>query len=217
MGLVRKMPQRPARKVAILVYEGMELLDFAGPAEVFAVTLGSDGAAFEVYTVGAGKEPVVSQQFLKITPQYSIADGPKPDIVVIPGGAYPALGRNERMMNWIKERARDIEILMSVCNGALVLARAGLLDGLEVTTHAGSIERLRGAVPGARVVTNRRFVDSGRIITAAGVSAGIDAALHVVERLLGPEAAANTARYMEYDLRPDRSFGAAGTAAPGKE
>lgn len=189
------------RNVAILVYEGVELLDFAGPGEVFAAARGSSGRAFRVFTVAEDKRPVRSQGFVEVTPEYSIGDCPAPDILVLPGGSVP--DGNRDLQEWVKHCAKDAELVMSVCNGALLLARTGLLDGLEATTHRGSLESLAQASPTTRVLTNRRFVDSGRVMTCAGVSAGIDGALHVVERLHGSEAARRTAHYMEYEWRPE--------------
>ena len=186
----------PRRKVAILVFEGVELLDFAGPGEVFAAA--GRAGAFDVFTVGVTREPIVSQGFLRITPEHSLADAPRPDLLVIPGGNVGSLLRSPEAMAWIKATARTAEVVMSVCNGALALAEAGLLEGLSATTHHGSIERLRQMAPATRVVEGERFVDNGRMVTAAGVSAGIDGALHLVSRLLGEEKAQSTARYMEY-------------------
>lgn len=205
MGLVRKGPQRSPRYVALVVFQGVELLDFAGPGEVFSAAMGSNGNEFQAFTVAADKEEVdVNRSVATIKPEYTIEKCPKPDIVVIPGGNVGSLTSNEKMMAWIKERAVDSEVVMSVCNGAFVLQKAGLLDGLEATTHHGAIEHFRRNAPNTRVVSDRRYVDNGKIITSAGVSAGIDAALHVVERFLGPEAADNTASYMEYARRPER-------------
>ncbi len=187
------------RSVAILVYEGVELLDFAGPGEVFAAARGSGGRAFRVFTVAASKSSIRSQGFVEVTPEFSFADCPAPDLVVVPGGNVPD---DRAHVEWVQRCAAACELVMSVCNGAYLLADAGLLDGLEATTHHGSLEELAGAHPKTRVYTNRRFVDSGKILTCAGVSAGIDGALHVVERLLGDESARRTARYMEYEWRP---------------
>lgn len=187
------------RAVAILLYDGVELLDFAGPGEVFASTHGPNGRAFHVFTVARSKAPVLSQGFVTVTPEYSLEDCPEPDIVVVPGGNVPD---DDAHVEWVRRCAAGGELVMSVCNGAYLLADAGLLDGLEATTHHGALEELAGAHPKTRVYTNRRFVDSGKIMTCAGVSAGIDGSLHVVERLLGEEGARRTARYMEYDWRP---------------
>ncbi len=211
MGLVRKMPQRAPRNVALIVFEGFEVLDFAGPAEVFSTAMGSNGSEFQTFTVASSTEEVESNRAVfTVKPEYTLDKCPRPDIVVIPGGNVGSLISDDKMMAWIKARAQDSEIVMSVCNGAFVLQKAGLLDGLKATTHHGAIEHFRRIAPSTKVVTDRRYVDNGRIITAAGVSAGIDAALHVVERFLGPEAAENTAKYMEYRRQQEPSSATAG-------
>lgn len=189
------------RNVAILVYDGVELLDFSGPGEVFSAARGPSGRAFKPFLVAKTKAPVKSQGFVTLTPEFSIADCPAPDIVVIPGGGVPH--EDVELQEWVQRCADTNELVMTVCNGAFLAAEAGLLDGLEVTTHHGSLQALTANYPKVKVFTNRRFVDSGHIMTCAGVSAGIDGALHVVERLLGAQAAKDTARYMEYDWRPD--------------
>ena len=194
MALIRK---GSPTKVAILLYPGVELLDFAGPGEVFSV------AGFEPYTVAATVEPVVSQGFVTVTPQYSIENCPAPDILVVPGGGVSRVTGNEATMRWIRETAAQADHVLSVCTGALVLAAAGLLDGLEATTHRSALEGLRRAAPGATIVEGRRWVDNGKILTAAGVSAGIDLSLHFVGRIRGPEAATQAASYMEYRWEPD--------------
>jgi len=199
--LVSAEPRTGPRNVAILIYEGVELLDFSGPGEVFSSARGPAGRGFKVFTVAKTKEPLRSQGFVAITPTYSIADCPAPDILVIPGGNVP--DEDAELQAWVKRCAGSSELVMSVCNGAFLPARAGLLDGLEVTTHHGSLQGLAQGFPKLTVLTNRRFVDSGRVMTCAGVSAGIDGALHVVERLLGAQAAKDTARYMEYEWRPE--------------
>src|SRR5689334_18363746 len=116
------------RNVAIVVHQGVELLDFAGPGEVFS---SAGNGAFHVFTVGRTAEPIVSQGFVKIIPDYTIENSPKPDIIVIPGGSTNVLYEDPKMMDWIKKSAANAEITMSVCNGALTLARTGLLDGLK--------------------------------------------------------------------------------------
>ena len=186
--------------IAIMLYPGVELLDFAGPGEVFAAA--DHGRAFEVYTVGLSTEPMISQGFVRIVPEYSVNDAPRPDVVVIPGGSVGSLMGDKAAMAWVRQVSDEATIL-SVCNGALALAELGLLDGLEATTHHGSIKALRESSEKIRVHADARFVDNGRIITSAGVSAGIDAALHLVGRLLTPETARSTALYMEYDWRPE--------------
>lgn len=194
------------RNVAIVVHDGVEVLDFAGPSEVFAAAanIGAEGGApaFRVYTVGVTKDPIKSQGFVTVVPEYSIDDAPKPDIVVIPGGGSQVLTGNPKFMKWATEGARD-RLTLTVCTGAFVPAKAGLLDGLTVTTWYGAIDRLRQAAPKANVTDGRRFVDNGFVITTAGVSAGIDGALHLVARLLGRDVADATAQYMEYRWTPE--------------
>jgi transcriptional regulator GlxA family with amidase domain len=188
------------RHVAILVFDQVEILDFAGPHEVFGVAdeIGG-GRDFDVFTVAAQPGPVQTRHGLRLTPTYTFADCPAPHLLVIPGGyGTRALVHKAAVVGWIRERAATAELTMSVCTGAILLGQAGLLDGLRATTHHECLDLLREQAPRADVVGTERFVDNGRIVTAAGISAGIDCALHVVQRLLGAAAAADTARYMEY-------------------
>jgi putative intracellular protease/amidase len=144
---------------------------------------------------------VTSQGFVEITPGYTLDDCPTPDIVVVPGGNVP--DQDPELQAWVRRCSGSAELVMSVCNGALLLGAVGLLDGREATTHHGSLQGLALGTPKATVLSNRRFVDGGGVLTCAGVSAGIDGALHVVERLLGNPVARDVARYMEYDWRPE--------------
>lgn len=194
---------KPRKNVAIFVNEGVELLDFAGPGEVFSTA--GEGREFNVYTVAASPEPIVSQGFVTVTPEYTFANSPRPDILIVPGGAVSGPLRNRQVLVWIRNASRHAEITLSVCTGAFLLARAGLLDGKEATTHWRAIDTLKQEAPRTRVLTGRRYVDNGKIVTSAGVSAGTDAALHIVRRLLGEQVAQETARYMEYDREPARS------------
>lgn len=188
------------RNVAILIFDEVEVLDFCGPFEVFGVTGRSqEDAPFNVYTVAESMEPVLARNGLSVNPRYTIADCPPPDLLVIPGG----FGARKQMHNpvvieWIKRCAGPAELVLSVCTGALLLANAGLLDGLAATTHHGAFDLLRAAAPRTEVREGERFVDNGKLITSAGISAGIDMSLHVVARLLGEEVARETAERMEY-------------------
>jgi transcriptional regulator GlxA family with amidase domain len=200
--------------VAIVVQNGMELLDFAGPGEVFAAAGSSDARPFRVFTVSATKAAVTSQGFAEIVPDYTIDNSPKVDILVIPGGGHGKLISDPRMMAWIGRTVGSARYTLSVCTGALVLAAGGFLDGKEATTWFGAIDRLRTAAPRTIVHEKTRFVDNGTIITTAGISAGIDGSLHLVSRLLGAEAAEGVARYMEYDnWKPDAGLVVARKAA----
>jgi len=186
---------KAVKTVAVLLFEGVELLDFAGPAEVFIVA--DRGKSFRVLTVAESTKPLKTMGGITVTPDFGFEDAPKADILVIPGGntgAVRAAGRD-----WLKQASKHAEITMSVCYGAFLLADAGLLDGLECTTHHWAVDDLKSAAPKCKVVSGQRFVDSGKIVTTAGVTAGIDGALHVVERLLGKEAAEWTSQqWMEH-------------------
>jgi len=187
-------PQSPLT-VAVLIFDGVELLDFAGPAEVFIVA--NQRRAFQVITVAPTTDLIKTMGGISIKPDYSLSDAPAADILVVPGGNLHSV--QDEGVQWLAKSAESAEVVMSVCFGALLLADAKLLDGIEATTHQWAIESLRRAAPKCQVVTDRRFVDSGKIVTTAGVAAGIDGALHVVERLAGKEVAQWTAEsWMEY-------------------
>ena len=201
-------PGPRTRNVAVVLYEGVEVLDFSGPAEVFAAAAGfaglaDDRPAFRTYTMGATKDPITSQGFVKIVPEFSIEDAPKPDVLVLPGGSSGRLTNDPKFMAWVATAMRDAEVTLTVCTGAFVAAKAGALDGKTATTWYDAIERLRQAAPKTTVQEGRRLVDNGNVVTTAGVSAGIDGALHVVARLVGRSAADRTARYMEYHWSPE--------------
>lgn len=191
------------KNVAILLFDDVEVLDFAGPFEVFAVTDELGGyETFNVFTVADGAGTVRARNGLTVVPHYSLEQCPPPHVLIIPGGfGTRALLRKPALLAWVRLRVRTAELTMSVCTGALVLAQLGLLDGLKATTHHECLGLLRELAPDAEVVDNERFVDTGSILTAAGISAGIDCSLHVVQRLCGAEAATATARYMEYARR----------------
>lgn len=183
------------KTVAILLFEGVELLDFAGPAEVFIVA--AEGKAFRVVTVAESSKPLKTMGGVTVTPDFDYTNAPRADILVLPGGNMRAVGPAGRA--WIKKTAGETEIVLTVCFGAMFLADTGLLDGIEATTHHWGVDRLRGLAPKCKVVTGKRFVDSGKVITTAGVTAGIDGALRVVERTLGKDAAKWTAEeWMEH-------------------
>jgi transcriptional regulator GlxA family with amidase domain len=188
------------RHVAILLFDDVEVLDFAGPFEVFAVTDELSGHdTFNVVTVAASMASIRARNGLVVVPDFVLESCPAPHVLVIPGGSGTRrLLLQPAVLDWIAARARTAELVMSVCTGALVLGKLGLLDGLRATTHHECYDELRTVAPRATVIETERFVDNGKIVTAAGISAGIDCSLHVVERLLGAGAAATTARYMEY-------------------
>lgn len=194
------------RNVAIVIYENAEPLDWAGPFEVYndAAGFGSAGdtPAFNVYLVSKTTEPL-NAQGLRAVPQYAIANAPKPDIVLFPGGPSNHITDDPEFFAWAAKASTEAEIAQSVCTGAFVLGKAGLLDGLEVTTWYGAIDHLQESYPKATVRNGRRFVDNGHVLTTAGISAGIDGSLHVVARLLGRRVADQVAEYMEYHWMPE--------------
>lgn len=180
--------------VAILIYDHVELLDFTGPAEVFRV---SDG--FEVFTVSTDGKKVNAHGFVTVEPNYSIDTAPKADILVVPGGMTEPVAKNSKVLGWIQKHSAHGAQTMSVCTGANLLASAGLLDNRKVTTWHGFVDELEQLVPSATVLRDARFVDSGNILTTAGVSAGIDGALHLVSKIKGIDEARQVVRYMEYE------------------
>ena len=192
------------RTVAILAFDDMEVLDFAGPYEVFNVAgeLGDvgDGPPFSVLAVGLTGAPAVGRGGFSVVPAYSLDDAPPTDLLVVPGGAGTRrLVADQRLLSWVRERAGEVELLLSVCTGSLVLAAAGLLAGRPATTHHDAYDELAALSPTTQVVRGQRFVRStGTILTSAGVSAGIDLALHAVQLLAGPTARERTVTEMEW-------------------
>ena len=189
------------RRVAILLFDDVEVLDFAGPFEVFGVTrFDNGGPAFEVVTFSLHAGEVVARNGLRIVPTCAAAELGRVDIFVVPGGmgTRRELTRPE-MLEIVRATCLSAELTLSVCTGALLLGAAGLLAGLAATTHWGAIEELRQLDSGAEVFPDARIVDNGRLVTSAGISAGIDASLYIVARILGRRLAEDTARYMQYD------------------
>ena len=194
-------------RVGILVFDEVEVLDFAGPYEVFSRTRLVPGvesrrsnasAPFEVFTVAASLAPVRATGGLRVMPDVDFASAPPIDLLVVPGGfGTRALLRDEPTLAWIRQTAAAARQVTSVCTGALLLARAGLLAGRRATTHWGALALLAEVDPTIRVQPDLRFVEDG-IVTSAGVSAGIDMALSVVESLCGRAVADETAHYMDY-------------------
>ena len=191
------------RNVAILMFDDVEVLDFAGPFEVFSVTseLNKGERPFAVSTVAEHPGAVNARNGLSVNPDCTISDCPPPDILIVPGGqGTRKLIDNSAVINWIKDSARTAELVLSVCTGSLLLAKAGLLEGLEATTHHQVLDLLKELAPNTTIIENQRFVDNGKIITSGGIAAGIDMSLHVVGKLLGTAQAEQTADHMEYKI-----------------
>lgn len=188
-------------QVAILLFDDVEVLDFAGPFEVFGVARSAAGVpAFDVMTVALEPGPVFARNSLQVVPSFGAADFRRADILVIPGG----LGTrreltNSTMLEFIRAASALADVTLSVCTGALLLGSAGILHGRGATTHWAAMTELEALNCGAALYPGARVVDNGSLVVCAGVSAGIDGALYVVERLLGRLHADATARAMEYD------------------
>ncbi len=189
MVLVRK---NQSKTIAFYLQDGVEVLDFAGPMEVFSY------AGYKVFTVSKTKDPIKSQGILTITPDYSIQDAPKADILAFFGGNSNEASEDRKVINWVKSQ-NEIQYHFSVCTGAFILAESNVLDGKTATTFHNALDGLEKNYPSVDVRRNVRFVDNGEVITTAGISAGIDGALHLVAKLQGINAAKRTAYYMEYD------------------
>ena len=188
--------------IAVVLFDGAEELDWAGPWEVFAAWRdGWPDDELDVYTVGWSLEPVVCAKGVRVLPDYTWETAPAPDVVVWPGGrgTRPMIG-DEKIRQQVRSLAESTKVMASVCTGSLVFADAGLLDGRSATTHWGSLDRL--AELGAIADPDARFVDHGDVITSAGVSAGIDMALYLVAQLHSRERAVEVRRYIQYDPEP---------------
>src|SRR4051812_42533389 len=154
------------RNLAIFLFEGVQIIDYTGPFEVLGAAHDGREHLFNVYTVSEKGEPITTNMGMTVIPKYSFANMPKTDVLVLPGGNVSAQLSNENVINWVKDTTQKAEFVLSVCNGAFYLGKAGLLDGLTATTFAGLIDELRELAPKARIVTDQRFVDNGKIITS---------------------------------------------------
>ena len=184
--------------ICFYLQDGVEILDFAGPMEVFAV------AGFKVITVSKYKTNITTQGILKFQTDYNLDDAPEASILAFFGGNYAKASNDPDVIDWIHSRKLKTDYYFSVCTGAFFLGNAGLLDNRSVTTFHKCTQALQSMFPLSFVLTNKRFVEDENILTTAGVSAGIDGALHLVSKIKGIEAARQVVEYMEYDRwKPD--------------
>jgi transcriptional regulator GlxA family with amidase domain len=197
------------KRVGIVIFEDIEVLDFCGPFEVFSATrLNEDKrrdepSPFEVLLVAETIAPVITSGGMKVLPDYAFASCPKLDILVVPGGWGTRQElHNPTTIDWLRLRAAEVETLTSVCTGAMLLGAIGVLDGHRATTHWRSLDWMRESFPAVTVVYDQHVVEDGAILTSAGIAAGIDLALKVVTRYCGEDVARATAKHMEY-LYPD--------------
>lgn len=196
------------RTVGILIFDEVEILDFCGPFEVFSSAVAEGeverdaGRLYRAFTIAESAQTVRCRGGLLVQPNHTIEEHPPLDILVVPGGyGTEQVVENRRLLGWITRHSESVTLTTSVCTGAFVLAKSGLLDGKRATTHWAALDDLRSAFPAVVTIDDERVIDEGKIITSAGVSAGIDMALYVVERQHGHVVAAETARGMEYDWR----------------
>ena len=191
------------KTVGIFLFNEVEVLDFAGPFEVFSLaeSESSSERAFRVCTVARTNAPVRARNGLTVLPEFDFSSAPKLDLLIVPGGygAEEIEIREPETIRWLQSMAGQIEIVASICTGAFLFAEAGLLNGKKATTHWMDLDRLEREYPAVQVQRNTRFVDEGSVLTSGGISAGIDLSLYLVQRLLGESAAQKTARRMEYD------------------
>ena len=194
--------------VGILIFDGVEVLDLAGPFEVLSRTRlvpgtesrrTDESAPFNVFTVASDAEPVTATGGLVVVPTHSFESVPHIDLLVVPGGfgTRPLL-QDEETIDWIRKTSEGARQTASVCTGSLLLARAGLLDNRRATTHWGAFGLLESLGKNITLDRESRFVEDG-VMTSAGVASGIDLAFHLVQKLLGREVADETARYIEYE------------------
>jgi transcriptional regulator GlxA family with amidase domain len=193
------------RTIAILIFDEVEVLDFCGPFEVFSVANHlTDPPAFKVITVAEKAGPIITRGGLRVIPHHRLDECTSPELVLIPGGRGTRREvHNVTLIDWLAKVVLKSEHVLSVCTGSLLLAKAGMLNSLETTTHHSALDELRQLAPNAIIHPDRRYVDNGKVICSAGIAAGIDMSLHVVSRLLGQEVARKTARYMEYPWGSD--------------
>lgn len=189
-------PAQGAIPVAFLISQGAVVIDFCGPWEVFenASVSGRSDAPFRLYTVAESLSPVSASGGLQIVPNFTFATAPAPKVIVIPAQS----GAGEAALGWIRRASQATDVTMSVCTGAFVLARTGLLSGKPATTHHNAYTQLAMQYPDIVVRRGARFVEAGKLATAGGLTSGIDLSLRVVERYFGRAVAAQTADYMEY-------------------
>jgi transcriptional regulator GlxA family with amidase domain len=200
------------KRVGILIFPDVEVLDFCGPYEVFSVTRLDEArrreepSPFEVSLIAERADPVVATGGLRVIPDCTIDDCPPLDILVVPGGWGTRKEiRNARILGWIAERGGQVETLTSVCTGSMLLGQAGLLEGRRATTHWAALDWMRQSFPAVTVSDDMHVVEDGHIFTSAGISAGIDMALRVVARHCGEPVARETARRMEYRFPDDNT------------
>lgn len=187
--------------IGIFIYENAEVLDFSGPFEVFSTAnrLIDTEEKFNVFLVAEEAHPVIARGGYSVNPHYGFKDHPKIDVLVVVGGVHTEELDKPSVINWVSNTSKSATIVASVCTGAFILAEAGLLTSLNVTTHWEDIYDLQESYPDLTVIENQRWVEQGKFVTSGGISAGIDMSLHLVSKLISLELAEKTARQMEFE------------------
>jgi putative intracellular protease/amidase/DNA-directed RNA polymerase subunit RPC12/RpoP len=206
MTLIHKSELESVPTVAILLFDRAEIIDFGGPWEVFG------GAGYKVFTVAEKMDPVNCVYGQRVSPDYTFDNSPPADILLVPGGGVSNAVHNQKLIKWVAENAQKATHVLTVCTGAFIAAEAGLLDGLTATTVRGGIDQLAAAGKNIKTVHDKRYVDNGKIITTAGLSSGIDGALHLVSKIDGVGTAQLVALGIEYNWDPDGKFARAALA-----
>ena len=184
--------------IGIYLYDQAEVLDFSGPFEVFSVANRLAKLDWNIWLVGGSENLVEARGAFRVMPHYSIQNVPALDLLIVVGGVHLEEVRKKEVIDWIRETAEKVQVIASICTGAFLLAEAGLLDGLEVTTHWEDISDLQRNYPNVQVREGVRWIEQGKLFTAAGISAGIDLSLELVSKFAGEELAERTAQQMEY-------------------
>ena len=190
--------------IGIYVYDQVEVLDFSGPFEVFTTASrvharqNTGASLFDVYLIAEKRTLVAARADFKVQPHYTIHDHPKLDVLIVPGGVHIHELEKPSIIEWIQRTAGTTQLTASVCTGAFLLAKANLFEGKSVTTHWEDIPDLRAMFPSLDIKEGVPWVDNGNIVTSAGISAGIEMALHLVAKLADKELAVKTARQMDY-------------------
>ena len=187
-------------KVGIYVFDGVEVLDFAGPFEVFSRATLKGQNLFEVFTIGKTNTQINTYNNLKLIPEKSFSDALALDVLIVPGGS--GIQEHELQdsitLDWIKAQSKKVPVIASVCTGALLLGACGLLNNKKATTHHENLEELKSICPSVELVKNTPFVDQGNVLSSAGIATGIDLSLHLVARLFGEAVAIATAEKIAY-------------------
>ncbi|WP_354625289.1 DJ-1/PfpI family protein [Psychromonas sp. MME2] len=184
--------------IAIYIYDNAEVLDFSGPFEVLSTASRLAFNDWNIFFVAQSADIVTARGGFLVKPHYDFSDHPHIDILIVVGGIHDQEVQKTNVISWVKEVANRADMVLSVCTGAFILAQAGLLDGLSVTTHWQDIADLQADYPALTVIDNKRWIDTGKYITSAGISAGIDMSLYLVSRLSSATLAEKTAKQMQY-------------------